>query len=286
MGDRWVEIAGLTLAFHGPEGKEVDLPSPYKNFTTAGRSADCHIRVRVGPPDLQGHLHLERSVFRSRDLWGVYRQEGGWTFVYPLQDDHSWKRFLHWTPPAEVGVWIPAGEPLHNPLGDITLPFFAALFARHRGILLHAAAVQVHGRAWIFAGPGGSGKSHWAHLWHEAGLTVLHEDRIILRERGEDVWAFGTPLHVEPRLCSPEGAPVERIYFLQMAAPDAIVPAGPARAAALLLRSAVLPIYDAGAMGQLLEVAGRAATQAETFLLGRASDEFAEALARQAGEVG
>ena len=152
------------------------------------------------------------------------------------------------------------------------MPFFTALFAYHHGLLLHAAAVEVDGRAWVFAGPGGSGKSHWTRQWQERGATVLDEDRLVLRQLDGQVWAFGTPWHPEPRLCSPRGAPVERLFFLQQAEADTIQAVRPATAAALVLRSAMLPVYDPEGMQAILDVAGQAAGQARAFLLGRATD--------------
>ena len=155
----------------------------------------------------------------------------------------------------------------------MTLPFFTALFAQHQGILVHAAAVVVDGRAWVFAGPSGSGKSHWTRQWQERGLAVLDEDRVVLRLLDGQVWAFGTPWHLEPRLCSPRGAPVERLFFLQQAEPDAVREVRPAAAATLLLRSTQLPVYDPQAMQAVLDVVGQAAIHAGPFLLGRATGD-------------
>jgi hypothetical protein len=155
----------------------------------------------------------------------------------------------------------------------LTLPFFTALFARHEGILVHAAAVAVDGRAWVFAGPSGSGKSHWTRQFLLHGMTVLDEDRVVLRLLDGQVWAFGTPWHLEPRLCSPQGAPVERLFFLQQAEPDVVREVRPAAAATLLIRSTQLPVYDPQAMQAVLDVVGEATVHAEPFLLGRATGD-------------
>jgi len=155
----------------------------------------------------------------------------------------------------------------------LTLPFFTAFFAQHQGMLVHAAAVVVDGRAWVFAGPSGTGKSHWTRHCLAHGITVLDEDRVVLRLLDGEVWAFGTPWHLEPRLCSPQGAPVDRLFFLQQAEPDAVREVRPAAAATLLIRSTQLPVYDPQAMEAVLDVVGQAAIQTRLFLLGRATGD-------------
>jgi hypothetical protein len=76
---------------------------------------------------------------------------------------------------------------------------------------------------------------------------------------------------VEPRLCSPRGAPLERIFFLQETTPDTFQATGRASATALLLRSSFLPMYDAESVRAILAVAGQAALQTQAFRLGYAS---------------
>ena len=169
---------------------------------------------------------------------------------------------------------MPSQEVLHCKdilLQNLTLPFFTALFAQYQAALVHAAAIEVDGDAWVFAGPSGSGKSHWTRQWQERGVTVLDEDRVALRQVDGQVWAFGTPWHAEPRLCSPQGAPVKRIFFLQQAEPDAVQEIRPAAATALLVRSSQLPVYDPEGTQAVLDVVGQAAAQAQPFLLGRAT---------------
>jgi len=100
-------------------------------------------------------------------------------------------------------------------------------------------------------------------------MTVLDEDRVVLQQVDGQVWAFGTPWHSEPRLCSPRGAPVERIFFLQQVEPNAVRGVRPAAATTLLIRSSLLPVYDPKATQAVLDVAAQVATQSQTFLLGR-----------------
>ncbi len=95
----------------------------------------------------------------------------------------------------------------------------------------------------------------------------------MLRQLDGQVWAFGTPWHAEPRLCSPRGAPVERIFFLRQAETDTVQEVRQAAGTALLIRSSQLPLWDPEGMQTVLDVAGQAATQARLFGLGRMTDD-------------
>ena len=277
-------IADLTLSVRWDRGSSCpgngDLAWDPSFQVDTGPAAHT-IQIRPGQPPPWQESGAETWVFSSAGAWAAFRWKDGWGFVSPAPGAGDRQRTLIWSVQAEQSeLWLnpdlcgrPAlvDRPHFDPLENLTFPFLTALFARHRGVLVHAAAVEVDGQAWIFAGPSGSGKSHWARQWHERGMTVLDEDRVVLRQLGGQVWAFGTPWHAEPRLCSPRGMLVERTFFLQQVESDTVREIRPAAATTLLLRSSWLPIYDPEGTQSILEVAGQAAIQARPFLLGHAS---------------
>ena len=59
-----------------------------------------------------------------------------------------------------------------------------------------------------------------------------------------------------------------RVFFLRQAADNQCLPIERAHAAAMLLRSAVLPIYDSVLMSNVLEMAGTFAQQVRAFRIG------------------
>jgi len=284
---RWFwRIAEVTLSVCWR--KEVSSPRSGdlgwdRSFRTRTGPAAHTIEIQLGQPSQWQKLGADGWVFSSAGVWAAFRWEAGWGFTSPAPSVGRWKRLLVWSPHhGRAELWLDPSLPgeaskgglTHcDPLQNLTLPFFTALFAGHQGILVHAAAVEVDGQAWLFAGPSGSGKSHWSRQWQERGMIVLDEDRVVLRQLNGQVWAFGTPWHPEPRLCSPQGAPLERIFFLRQADPDAVQESRPAAAATLLLRSAQLPIYDPEGTQAVLDVVGEAATQVRSFLIGSMTDD-------------
>jgi hypothetical protein len=77
-------------------------------------------------------------------------------------------------------------EPGHDP-GDLTLYLlgtcFAALLQQRGCVVLHASAVSVNGRAMLFCGQSGAGKSTIAAMLCERGYPLLNDDVCSLRPR-------------------------------------------------------------------------------------------------------
>ena len=95
----------------------------------------------------------------------------------------------------------------------------SVLLARQRGFLLHAATVLSDGRACVFTGKSGAGKSTVASLSPKASVLT---DEISLLKFVDGGWhAFGTPFWGEFRT---EGAnvqaPIGGLYFLVQASED------------------------------------------------------------------
>ena len=62
------------------------------------------------------------------------------------------------------------------------------------GMMLHASAVELDGRAYLFSGPCGMGKSTHARLWQSAfGAQVINDDKPALRRLDGRWYAYGTP---------------------------------------------------------------------------------------------
>lgn len=87
------------------------------------------------------------------------------------------------------------------------------------GVSLHAAAVVYGGRAYLFMGRSGTGKSTHAAGWLRcmAGSRLLNDDNPVIRIRGGEVWAYGTPWSGKTPCYLNEGYPVAGIVRLYQA---------------------------------------------------------------------
>lgn len=102
---------------------------------------------------------------------------------------------------------------------------FSRELLRFKGTFLHASAVLLDGKAYLFSANSGTGKSTHTEKWCRLfGARYLNDDKPVLRLI-DGVWmAYGTPWSGKHDLSSPEGAPVGGIAFLQRGTENSICP--------------------------------------------------------------
>ena len=88
-----------------------------------------------------------------------------------------------------------------------------------RGIVLfHSSAVAVDGKAYLFTAPSGTGKSTHARLWREVygdHVTMINDDKPLLRITDAGATVYGTPWNGKHRLSTNTSAPVCGICILE-----------------------------------------------------------------------
>lgn len=129
--------------------------------------------------------------------------------------------------------------------------------AGRKGFLLHAATVIREGKAYVFTGRSGAGKSTVASLAPEG--SVLTDEISLLRcENG--VWrAYGTPFWGEFRAAgSNTSAPVKGIFRLVQAAENRVTPLRAMDLLRALLPNVLFFSAEPGDNRRLLEILGQA----------------------------
>lgn len=200
MKEYTYRIAGFTVTLSAPKVLEVDclLPS-FRPFRCVGCSSEAHLfRFLVEAPECRqqdegtlveesvndfGHVRLLKTV-------GGYRIEVRATANGVVHCVHTDDRFtlatalLHRSDPR-------AGEVLCSMLRIV---FSQAVLCRG-GISLHASAVALNGKAYLFMGKSGTGKSTHAALWLRCfpGSSLLNDDNPVVCIVDGQAVAYGTP---------------------------------------------------------------------------------------------
>jgi len=149
---------------------------------------------------------------------------------------------------------------------------------RHTGFLLHAATVVRNGRAYVFTGSSGAGKSTVASL-SPPGSVLTDEISLLRRENGE--WrAYGTPFWGEFRAAgSNSSAPVAGIFGLRQAGENRVEALGPVGLLRNILPNVLFFSGEAAANQRLLEILGQAVKEISGYHLAFRKDKtFWEAL--------
>lgn len=97
---------------------------------------------------------------------------------------------------------------------------------KYNGMMLHASAVVVDGRAYLFSAPCGTGKSTHTKIWLDSfeHAYILNDDKPALRLEDGVWYAYGTPWSGKYDISRNERVPVAGICFLHQAADNSIKP--------------------------------------------------------------
>lgn len=102
---------------------------------------------------------------------------------------------------------------------------FHASLLHHEGLMLHASAISFEGKAYLFSGPCGMGKSTHTRLWRQCfgeSAIVFNDDKPALRFVGGRWHAYGTPWCGKDGINVNMKVPLVGICFLKQADRNAI----------------------------------------------------------------
>jgi len=282
-----LSIADITISLlsNDPELK-LGLNGTMKKFLIDEARPDVTMEARWS--DLSKEIEGTK-VFDSGTLWKLYSYNGRYVFslTSPLLGSTPYKV-------AEVSSDFSRGEVLlHRPFFDTAQPIypleypldellFINFLSLGGGVEIHACGViDSLGRGHLFAGQSGAGKTTMAKLWQdEAGITVLSDDRIVLRKMQKQtithnekskrliipchletlkqvqgditdygqIWMYGTPWHGDAGLASPARAPLRRVYFLTHGKKNELIPLRTTESLARLFACSFPPFYNPEAL--------------------------------------
>jgi len=245
-------IADISISIEDEDrGGGLPIPPEYLSFILPG-TPDLRLRLRRGsravmPAD---------EVFQCPPIWSLARWNG-LSFIQIYGDLCGLERTLvlpHHLESADLyfsRVAPGGGDPFYGPTLELLVLNY---LARGRGVILHSCAVARDGMGLVFVGESGAGKSTLARLWaQELGVTILSDDRAIVRKTGGTFRVYGTPWHGEAAFSSPLAAKLERIFFLRHGETNTLRARTGTAAVSHLLTCSFLPYWDAEGMAFSLE---------------------------------
>ena len=113
------------------------------------------------------------------------------------------------------------------------------------GFMLHASAVLMDGRAYLFSAPSGVGKSTHTAMWQQVfgkeRAKILNDDKPAIRIEKDGIYAFGTPWSGKTDLNINVKAPIAGICFLERGKTNKIKRENPGAVIGKLLMQTIRP---------------------------------------------
>ena len=162
-----------------------------------------------------------------------------------------------------------------------------ALFSRQLlqfdGSYLHASAVVLDGKAYLFSAPSGTGKSTHTEKWCRLfGAVYLNDDKPALRFKDGRWMAYGTPWSGKHDLSSPIGVALGGIAFVRRGEVNTICRLTPSQALARFMSQSLWRLSGREAMDRQLDLVDRLLRQIPVWELTCRNDDQAAHLAHRA----
>jgi len=190
-----VEIGGIPISLSTCEEGFLDLlRQRYAGFLSSSR------------PQFELEFDLQTARPASDDDVRVRRDGDQW--LLERGDFHA-----RWSPLTGRGSVRQNANPYS--LDSVLRIVHSLILAERGGFLLHSASAICDGRAYLFSGVSGAGKTTMTRL-APPDITLLTDEMSYLRPNGDGYSAFGTPFAGElARAGENCSAPVSALFFLE-----------------------------------------------------------------------
>lgn len=118
------------------------------------------------------------------------------------------------------------------------------LLKNKKGVVFHSSAVSLDGNGYLFIGKSGAGKSTHARLWKEYfkdRLTVINDDKPIIKKSKDEFIVYGTPFTGKHKLGENTSSPIKAICEIVQDEENHIEVLSKSQAIAVLLNQVVRP---------------------------------------------
>jgi hypothetical protein len=230
-----VEIGGLPIGLSTDDRSFLDLlRHRYEGFLSSSL------------PEFELEFDLTRTGAASNDDVRVHRDGEDW--IMQRGDFHA-----RWNPTTGRGTVSQNANPYS--LDSVLRILHSLILAQRGGFLLHAASAICDGRAFLFSGVSGAGKTTMTRL-APSDITLLTDEISYIRPNANSYAAFGTPFAGElARAGENCTAPIAALFFLEQGPENRIDHLSSAEAVRRLLRNILFFAEDRALVEQLLSTA-------------------------------
>lgn len=270
---RGVELSLAGLAIWADDALFAPLsfwPAYYLPFfaSDSDRPADAYFWIgpesrRPDESDFVATFSAGSVQFGTVGLRRLYRFHVPGQPAYLMAEaDENYQNIEVWTEPAGTDGLPPWSQPVDRILS-------IGVLAQHEAAIVHSCGWICQGRAILFPGVSGAGKSTICRQLMASGRgRVVSDDRVVVRNGPEGFRAWGTPWPGDARQALNESAPLSALCFLEKTPEHRLRPIRPAEAFRRLLQTAGIPWFAPELRDRVLPLLEQLVSAVPAFCLG------------------
>jgi hypothetical protein len=186
------------------------------------------------------------------DFWSVWKKGNTLYLKITFPSDASGKAILKFSLDSfEWDLWINSDslsfDALEYPLDSLILYYLTVI---NKDIMVHASGIDYNGRGYLFSGISGKGKTTIAQLWENKGGRVIHDDRLIIRRKGQKYIMHNTPVYNNE---GPRSSNLDGIFIIEHGSENIITPLNGAKAVSLMMANCIQHNWERNIIKGLLE---------------------------------
>jgi hypothetical protein len=186
--ETYLQIGGRKLCLLGPKDFLAPEFAPFE--VAQAKTVDCTISIHTNPP-----VSVENGtlLLRSRELF-VCERSLDYLFLFPTAPQILEGSVTKDGKAAHFYLCPPVKDSLKQDLFHAIRLVFLYLGQLHGLFALHSASILYNGKAWLFSGHSGMGKSTHTNLWKEhCDTPVLNGDLNLLELTEQGAVVRGIP---------------------------------------------------------------------------------------------
>lgn len=271
-----LNIADYNIRFisTSPE-TDLFIKKKYSHFYSCRGNPDIKVRVHSGILKREEKANRvfhapyvketeNEKVKISDEFWTVYKNKNDILIetILPLGKKNRKASLRMNAGEDEWDLYISSADkkkdPLEYPLDGLMLYY---LTVRCGDIFIHGSGVNINNRGYLFAGVSGKGKTTIAQLWDEAGATVIHDDRLIIRIINDRFVMYNTPVYNNE---TQRSSPVDKIFLIDHGTANKIIPTGKSEALSLVMANCIQHLWDPSIIESLTEALVKLTSETDT----------------------
>lgn len=241
---------------------ELCIDKRFRKFISHNDPDEEGIKIFINKEEMYIPVDAERvynalfsaadNTNKGPDFWSVWKKDTSYFLKLAFPSHSSEKAILKFSMESPAWeLWVKSDsksfDPLEYPLDSLVLYYLSVI---NKDIMIHASGVDYNGSGFLFSGVSGRGKTTMAQLWDKMGGRVIHDDRLIIRRKGEKYEIHNTPVYSDDE---PRSSVLNRIYVIEHGTKNDSTLLKGAQAVSLVMANCIQHNWGRHIIGNLLE---------------------------------